>query len=283
MWADQANNYDNFVKWVKEYDPDVCVWCEAQTIYENDTNISCAKEKRYLTDNWSKLAARYGHDYWTKSGHRDNYPQVITSKYPIEKVLDIVGSEPDSVVTHGACLAKISVGDKTINIVTLHTWPQSFAYKATDREASKTKREGDFYRRMEVEYICKHTILTEPDAANQFWMMLGDFNSKSPKDNYVYNHPECDSRLITQEYILSNTPYIDVIGDRTPRIFHSTTAGKSRIDYIYCTAPLYNSILNAYVVKDEYTGQLIFDKTTRFHRPSDHRPILVDFDINSLK
>lgn len=23
MWADQANNYDNFVAWVQEYDPDI--------------------------------------------------------------------------------------------------------------------------------------------------------------------------------------------------------------------------------------------------------------------
>lgn len=107
MWADQGNNYDNFVEWVKRYDPDVCVWCEAQTIYEDGTNKARAAEDRYLPDNWGELAARYGHPYWTKSGHRDNYPQVITSKYPIEKVLDIIGEEPDSVVSHGACHARI--------------------------------------------------------------------------------------------------------------------------------------------------------------------------------
>ena len=27
MWSDQANNYNNFVAWVKKYDPDICVWC----------------------------------------------------------------------------------------------------------------------------------------------------------------------------------------------------------------------------------------------------------------
>ena len=44
MWADQGNNYDNFVEWVKRYDPDVCVWCEAQTIYEDGTNKARAAE-----------------------------------------------------------------------------------------------------------------------------------------------------------------------------------------------------------------------------------------------
>ena len=127
MWSDQPNNYDNFVEWVKKYDPDVCVWCEAQTIYEDGTSKARKADDRYLTENWGELAARYGHKYWTKSGHRDNYPQVITSKYPIEKILDIVGEEPDSVVTHGACRAAIKVGGKRVNIVTLHTWPQAYA------------------------------------------------------------------------------------------------------------------------------------------------------------
>lgn len=279
MWSDQGNNYDNFVKWVKEYDPDVCVWCEAQTIYEDGTSKSRDKNDRYLTDNWGELASRYGHKYWTKSGHRDNYPQVITSKYPIEKILDILGEEPDSIVTHGACRASIEVNGKHINIVTLHTWPQAFAYRAEDREASKAEHGGDKYRRMEMEYICTHTILTEPDAENQYWMMMGDFNSQSPKDNWVYKHPEGDTRLITQEYILRNTPYIDIISERYPGEFHSTTAWNSRIDFVYCTKPLYDIITNAYVVNDDYTKDPKRDEVTGFHFPSDHLPILVDFNV----
>lgn len=279
MWADQPDNYDNFVEWVKGYDPDVCVWCEAQTIYKNGTTEACEIKDRYLTDNWGEVAARYGHSYWTKSGHRDNYPQVITSKYPIEKILDIVGEEPDSVVTHGACRACIEVGGKRINIVTLHTWPQAYAYRAEDREASKAKREGDNYRRMEMEYICGHTILTESDAADQYWMMMGDFNSHSPKDNWYYKYHENDTRLMTQDYILHHTPYIDVIAERYPGQFFTTTYGKSRIDFIYCTRPLYDTIINAYIVNDRYTIDPRADDKTYFHFPSDHLPILVDFRL----
>ena len=29
MWSGQGDNYDKFVEWVRAYDPDVCVWCEA--------------------------------------------------------------------------------------------------------------------------------------------------------------------------------------------------------------------------------------------------------------
>ncbi len=279
MWSDQPNGYDNFVEWVKRYDPDVCVWCEAQTIYEDGTSKACKADDRYLTDNWGELAARYGHKYWTKSGHRDNYPQVITSKYPIEKILDIVGEEPDSVVTHGACRAAIKVDGKRVNIVTLHTWPQAYAYRAADREASKAENGGDKYRRMEMEYICNHTILAEPKAAKEYWMMMGDFNSRSPKDNHFYKYDEGDSRLMVHDYILRSTPYIDIIGDRFAGEFHSTTYGKSRIDFVYCTPKLYKRITDAHVVTDDYTSKPMRDAGTGFHHPSDHLPIVVDFDM----
>lgn len=26
MWSDQGNNYDNFVAFVRELDPDICIW-----------------------------------------------------------------------------------------------------------------------------------------------------------------------------------------------------------------------------------------------------------------
>lgn len=120
----QGDNYDKFVEWVRAYDPDVCVWCEAQSIYKTGTADKMDVADRYLVGNWGELAARYGHKYWYVGGHRDNYPQVITSKYPIENVERIVGSKPDSVVTHGAGWARIEKNGKTVNIVTLHTWPQ---------------------------------------------------------------------------------------------------------------------------------------------------------------
>ncbi|MFR6415618.1 MAG: hypothetical protein ACLUNS_07750 [Alistipes shahii] len=93
MWSGQGDNYDKFVEWVRAYDPDVCVWCEAQSIYKTGTADKMDVADRYLVGNWGELAARYGHKYWYVGGHRDNYPQVITSKYPIENVERIVGSK----------------------------------------------------------------------------------------------------------------------------------------------------------------------------------------------
>ena len=280
MWSGQGDNYDKFVEWVRAYDPDVCVWCEAQSIYKTGTADKMDAADRYLVGNWGELAARYGHKYWYVGGHRDNYPQVITSKYPIENVGRIVGAKPDSVVTHGSGWARIEKNGKTVNIVTLHTWPQGYAYEAKDRDASHAENGGDKYRRMEMEYICNHTIHSVPGAEKQLWMMMGDFNSRSSRDNWFYKYPAGDTRFLVHDYILQNTPYVDVIAEKYPGEFKTTTGGKSRIDFVYCTPPLYERVTHADVVTDAYTGPVRDPgKLSNFWHPSDHRPIVVDFDM----
>ncbi|MDD4820257.1 MAG: hypothetical protein PHD21_05430, partial [Flavobacteriales bacterium] len=102
MWDGQVDNYTRFVDFVKSKNPDVCVWCEAQSIYKYGTDEPLDSSERYLVENWGVLAERYGHKYVYVGAHRDDYPQVVTSKYPIENVSRIIGAEPDSVVTHGA-------------------------------------------------------------------------------------------------------------------------------------------------------------------------------------
>lgn len=280
MWSGQGDNYGKFVEWVKAQEPDVCVWCEAQSNYKTGAAEKMAAEDRYLTDNWGELAARYGHKYWYKGGHRDNFPQVITSKYPIENVERIIGSQPDSVVSHGCGWARIDKDGKTINIVTLHTWPQAYAFEARDRDASKAEHGGDKYRRMELEYICNHTIATVPDAKDQLWMMMGDFNARSSRDNWFYKYPADDTRFLVHDYILQNTPYVDVIAEKYPGEFKTTTGGKSRIDFVYCTPALYRLVTHADVVSDDYTTPVRDPgNLSNFWHPSDHRPILVDFNL----
>ena len=230
--------------------------------------------------NWGELAARYGHKYWYVGGHRDNFPQVVTSKYPIENVRRIVGQAPDSIVSHGAGWARIVKNGRPVNIVTLHTWPQAYAFQAVDRDASRAEHGGDRYRRMEIEYICSHTIATQSDAGQQLWMMMGDFNSRSRLDNRVYNYPDDDTRLLVHDYIAEHTPYVDVIAEKHPGEFHTTTHGQSRIDFVYCTPPLCERITRAEVVVDDFTEPVRDPgKLSNFYHPSDHRPILVDFDM----
>ena len=280
MWDGQNDNYDRFVEFVKSQDPDICVWCEAQSIWKTDSDQKMDEKDRYLVANWGELAARYGHKYWGIGGHRDNYPQVITSKYPINYVAKIVGNE-ETIVSHGAGWATIEVNGKTINIVTLHTWPQAYAYGAEDREASKAEQGGDKYRAKEIQYICEHTIGTVPGAENQYWMMMGDFNSRSRVDNDYYKYADDDPKLLVHDYVRANTPYIDVIKEKYPDEFKPTTGSKTaRIDYVYCTKPLYDKITFADIIWNEYTTPVRDPQgLSNFWRPSDHMPILVDFAI----
>lgn len=281
MWDGQNDNYDRFVNFVKAQDPDVCVWCEAQSIWKTDSDQKMDVKDRYLVDNWGELAARYGHKYWAVGGHRDNYPQVITSKYPINVVSKILGNESDVIVAHGAGWFTVEVNGKTVNIVSLHTWPHAYAYRAEDQEVSKAEQGGDKYRAREIQYICEHTIGTVEGAENQLWMMMGDFNSRSRVDNDKYGYAEDDPKFLVHDYIRANTPYIDVIKEKYPNEFKPTTGSKtSRIDYVYCSKPLYDRITYADVVWDEYTTPVRDpQKLSNFWRPSDHMPIIIDFDM----
>lgn len=280
MWSGQNDNYNEFVNWVKKQNPDICVWCEAQTIYKTGTADVIEASDRYLPDHWEELAKRYGHSYHYIGGYRDNYPQVITSRYPIKNISRIIGAEPDSVVTHGAGWAQVTIDSQTINIVSVHTWPQAFAFRAEDKEVSKAEHGGDKYRLMEMEFICKHTILTDSNTVNQNWIMLGDFNSRSRIDNVIYKYPEDDTRFLVHDYIKANTPYIDIIAQKHPGEFKTTTGKEARIDFVYCTSPLFKRIIDADVITDNYTKPVRDPQNlSNFWHPSDHRPIIVDFNL----
>ena len=220
MWSGQQDGHEKFVNWIKEQDPDVCVWCEGQANYVTNSveNLPDDPDK-YLYGFWKEMSGRYGHKFVAFSGRRDRFAQVVTSKYPIRTVAQLVGEEPDSVVTHGSGWFAVELGGKTINLVTLHTWPQPWAFRCEDREASAKVREGDDYRRMEIQYICEHTIGKVPDASSQYWMMMGDFNSRSRRDNYVYGYPDRDTRFLVQDYIYGHTRIHIRLRSVTLRIF----------------------------------------------------------------
>jgi endonuclease/exonuclease/phosphatase family metal-dependent hydrolase len=133
---------------------------------------------------------------------------------------------------------------------------------------------------MEMEYICNQTIKSVSGAEEQMWYMAGDFNARSRRDNWFYKYPEDDTRLLVHDYIQQNTPYIDIIADKYPNEFKTTTYGESRIDFVYCTRPFYDRIVQAEVLLDEYTTPVRDPKgLSNFWNPSDHLPILVEFKM----
>ena len=278
MWADQENNYDNFVEYVKSQDPDICVWCEAESRYRTGTNVKMTEDDEfYLPWNWDFLARRYGHQYVLVCGKRDTFPQVITSKYPVRIVKRVNGNGDDIVVVHGAGWAQVEVGGKEINIVTLHTWPQRYAYLTENQAESSKKQEGDVFRAKEMKYICDQTIGTVPDAASQYWMMLGDFNAVSRVDNSIYGFDEDNKAFLVHDYVCGNTPYIDIVDRMHPGDFQKSTFSGRRIDFIYMTEPLFRKVRSAEIIHDGYPESCRDPRgVTKFCYPSDHYPIIVN-------
>ena len=97
MWSDQPYQFTNFRKFIEKYDPDVCVWCEAQSIYKDHSTDKKAASDWYFPSHWQGFAKAHGHKYAAIGGYRlyadDYYPQVITSKYPIKTLLKITETE----------------------------------------------------------------------------------------------------------------------------------------------------------------------------------------------
>lgn len=167
-------------------------------------------------------------------------------------------------------------------------WPQQWCYtvnSSTDakKEESAAKNEGDYYREYEMKYIVDNTVNKSTYKNETLWLLGGDTNSKSPKDQWYYDASVADVKYLPHKYILENTNLKDVIADRYPTnntYFFSSTYGKNRIDILYASPAMFDRITNSIMLIDEWTSQLpTWSYHTSFRDPSDHRPVLVDFNM----
>ena len=270
MWSDQGNNYDNFVNWVKSYNPDVCVWTEAMTIYA--TGSSSAASNVTLTasvangSGWKNLASRYGHEYLSIA-HRsgDDYPQVVTSRYPLTTLATYGRILFGDDIYHGAGLHQINVDGTKVNLITVHLKPNLDGKDNSD------------YRKYELEYIFNRTVLNNTYASENY-IVAGDFNARSPKDAGYTS--AADKEHAVHQYIYDKTDLVDVIAERYSDRFMTTTSG-SRIDYMYLSPALYSKVTDATIVCDAWVkAELpVSESVASFRTPSDHRPIMVNIRL----
>jgi hypothetical protein len=284
MIADQHNNYDNFVAWVKKYDPDICIWCESESIYKDKSGSSSGNNK-YLPDGWVKLCTRYGHTYAAVGGNRDNYPQTVTSKYPIKTIKKITDTnETNKPVSHGAGHFQIEVHGKKINIVALHMWPQQYAYgvSSSNQSASAAAYEGDYYRKHEMQYIVDNTINLPANKGEEYWILGGDTNSNSRLDDWYtkYSTSSRPSRLITHDVILNQTDLKDVVVSRDCNGQKGNAMFRSRIDILYASPKMFDCITNSTMLMDSWCGPNgSWEYHDAFRDPSDHTPVIVEFKL----
>lgn len=291
MWADQHNGYKNFTAWVKKQAPDICVWCEAKTNWQDKNEESITKAQRqtgkYLVDGnndltWSTVAKAYGHSYWTFGAYQDNFPVVITSSSSLSlkqklgnrtKGTKETTSSANSNVSHGG----FHVQQNGINFVGLHLWPQAYKPNASNQTTSANNNEGDTYRLSEMKWIIGQTKNSSTYKSQKNWIMCGDFNSKSRQDEQWYNYGSTtDTRYKVHNYILDNTDYKDII-----RIIYGNKQAPSRIDFMYASPDMMKRVVRAYMPnnEDDMTTKVKVDGTEHGYKYSDHNCIIVEFEM----
>lgn len=322
MWADQTNEFDNYVAFVKKYDPDVCVICEAQSLWKDgiannaaastfrlfrnregqDEHIS-SRTDTFENAQWKALAGRYGHPYHAVSAYKDDYPQVITSKYPIRTVLRL-----GSGVNHGSGHYQVTVGGKTVNFVSLHLWPQKYApqyWNDPHGQIESAKNfEGYEHAAKEVQRILAATIATSGHGEN--WLIMGDTNSISPLDEDYY-YTESYSRYNTdgEKWVLPHKVFLEESGTKYGMQlydmlrqgegsyytgsgrFMTSTGGFARMDIMYGSESMRKRVSGmSLILNDDWCGiknSAVYDSEVDSKLPkipSDHRPLLIEFDMS---
>lgn len=294
MWAGQQNHYQAFSEWIKSWNPDICIFDEGAQIYYDGTHEHMPNENRYLPDHWGDLCAQWGHGHHfvtprrpstSTPGGLTNYPQVVTSRFPIDSVTIVRGHKPDTVIVNYSGWYQVHVKGvkKPLNIVTLHLKQGKYGYAVPKerRDESAQKYEGEQHRIKELNCILDHTVRKIKDPDKELWIMAGDYNSYSRKDNYAYKWNPESLAFQTQDFMISNSPFIDLFDARYPNDFQPT-CGDVRIDYMYVSKPMLNACIDIYQKPDGYTKRE-HSGVDKFYIPSDHYPIIADFKISKMK
>lgn len=294
MWAGQPDNYQQFVDWVNSWDPDICIFCEAATIYYDGTSNHMPNEERYLPAHWGELCARWGHQNHFVVPRRpsrstqfglSNYPDCVTSRFPIDSIKIVKGRQPDSVVVNYSGWYQVHVAgvEKPLNIVTVHLRHGKYGYGVTGeaRAASAERYEGEQYRVKELTVILNGTVRTTPNPDEELWIMAGDYNSYSRKDNYKYKWNNASLGFQAQDYMIFHSPFFDLFDCCYPEDF-LPTCGTLRIDYMYVSKPMLKACIDIYQEPDNYTKR-VHSGVSSFYIPSDHYPIIADFKLSKMK
>lgn len=294
MWAGQPDNYQKFVDWIISKDPDICVFCEAAQIYYDGTHDHMPNEERYLPAHWGELCARWGHQYHYINPRRPststpygltNYPCGVTSRFPIDSIKVVKGRKPDSIIVNYSGWYQIHVPgvEKPLNIVTVHLKHGKFGYGVPrdQRKASEEKYEGELFRVNELKCILDNTVRTTKNPDKELWIMAGDYNSYSRKDNWHYKWNNASPGFTAQDYMIFQSPFFDLVSECYPDDF-LPSCGHLRIDYMYVSRPMLNACEEVYAEPDAYTKREHSGVST-FYIPSDHYPIIADFKLSKMK
>lgn len=265
MFADQANDYEHFTKWIESQDPDVCVFNEGGTQYYDDRLEDMPVEKRPLPSGWPALAKRYGHDtaLWVSKRAESSAVQVLTSKHParlVARVENVNATDPLAMTTG---LFEVETPFGSVYFVASHLY-------------STTGAEYDPIRLGEMKAILKQTKNSQAYSSQKNWVMMGDMNTQSPADEWYYKYGKDTSAYITVNHLLTNTDYIDSWLAKHPGQFQYTASGSmTRKDFVFLSPALYGMCASSEIILDGFTTPVKNSPIKKMYYPSDHLPIIV--------
>ena len=132
----------------------------------------------------------------------------------------------------------------------------------------------------ETEYIINHTVNNPNYASEELWLVCGDMNSRSRRDNWLYKYPEQSTQFLSHDFIASQTNLRDLMAKMyAGNCSMATMGGLARLDFVYASPPMLGYAERAAVIIDSWCLPTKNGNARDWYAPSDHRPMLIDFCI----
>lgn len=246
LQQDSLNQAD-YIKWVKEFDPDIVAYQEM-----ND----------FTQKSLEQLAARYGHPYAVQS-KLEGFPVALSSKHPIINVQKVVDN-----MWHAYLYATV----KDIHVFVIHFSP--FDYKKRNQEVRNVLAHAASLPKNErILIMGDFNSLDRSDSPNYSQEMVEGMRRREKEQAHIrnLNEGQIDYTVMDQ---LATAGFKDTYWLVNKDFKHSIPTKKygsgnfRRIDFMWANPKMAKDVKKATIIHDDYTDRM-----------SDHYPVYVEFDL----
>lgn len=243
MKLDTTKGKQQFVKWVKDQDPDIFAIQEAN---------------KFTAESLAALAKSYGHNYSVLVKEK-GYPTALTSRFPITDVEKI-----NENITHGYITAKVN----GYHIVVLHLNPHHYDIRRKEIALilAKIKENKATKKLMVMGDFNSYSPLDKANYADgQLLKHIQDVQAKNKAHNNLINGEELDFEVQGSIIDFGLVDILKHLAESDSLRAKEIIPGKNRIDYIYVSKDLKAKVVRGNFIKDEFTKKF-----------SDHLPIIIE-------
>lgn len=243
MKLDSTKGKQQFVKWVKDQDPDIFAIQEAN---------------KFTAESLAELAKSYGHNYSVLVKEK-GYPTALTSRFPI-----IDAEKINENITHGYITAKVN----GYHIVVLHLNPHHYDIRRKEMAAILAKiKENKATKKLIVmgDFNSNSPLDKANYADGALVKRLKEAKLKYAFHNNLVNGEEIDFEVQGSILDFGLVDIIKHLADTDPANAKEINPAKHRIDYIYVSKDLKSKVIRGKFIRDDFTKKF-----------SDHLPIIIE-------